>query len=183
MEIQGFLLGDPIQSTAHSLVYRAVRKSDNLPVVLKILNQEYPSALELAQFHREFDILAQLCFAGVTQAHAFVQEGSYSIQVLEDFGAESLGAFLRRQHPRGMPLTVFLPIAIQIARHLGQIHAHNVVHKDINPANVLFNPRTQEVKITDFGISSLLSEERSSASAPTPWKGRFPTSPRSRPAG
>ncbi len=42
---------------------------------------------------------------------------------------------------------------------LGEIHANNIIHKDINPANILFHPETGEIKIIDFGISTVFSRE------------------------
>lgn len=56
-------------------------------------------------------------------------------------------------------LTDFLKIAIQIVEILGAIHTANIIHKDINPSNIVFNPRTQQLKIIDFGISTVLSQE------------------------
>jgi serine/threonine protein kinase len=42
---------------------------------------------------------------------------------------------------------------------LGSIHAANVIHKDINPSNIVFNPETGQLKIIDFGISTQLTRE------------------------
>ncbi|MEI2582503.1 protein kinase domain-containing protein [Scytonema sp. PRP1] len=35
---------------------------------------------------------------------------------------------------------------------MSQIHAANIIHKDINPANIVSNPETGILKIIDFGI-------------------------------
>jgi PAS domain S-box-containing protein len=56
-----------------------------------------------------------------------------------------------------MPLSVFLNMAIAITDTLGKIHAAHVIHKDINPGNIVFNPRTGVVKIIDFGIATRFS--------------------------
>ena len=55
-------------------------------------------------------------------------------------------------------------MAIAITKALGSIHTEQIIHKDINPANILYNPDTKEVKLTDFGISSTLSRENPSFS-------------------
>jgi serine/threonine protein kinase len=39
------------------------------------------------------------------------------------------------------------------------LYCHRVIHKDIKPANILIDPATQEIKLTNFKISSLLSKE------------------------
>ncbi len=53
-----------------------------------------------------------------------------------------------------MSLEEFLKIAIATTEALRQIHAANIIHKDINPLNIVFNPKTGQLKIIDFGIST-----------------------------
>lgn len=43
---------------------------------------------------------------------------------------------------------------------LGRIHQQQIMHKDINPTNIVWNPETHQVKIIDFGISTELSREQ-----------------------
>ncbi|HEY9302029.1 MAG TPA: AAA family ATPase, partial [Phormidium sp.] len=40
-----------------------------------------------------------------------------------------------------------------------QIHKANIIHKDINPSNIVYNPQTKQLKIIDFGISTQLTRE------------------------
>lgn len=76
--------------------------------------------------------------------------------VLEDFGGQPLRGLLN-QSP--LPLQNFLQLAMQVTAALEEIHQQQIIHKDINPANILFNPTTQQTKIIDFGIATLLSRE------------------------
>ena len=48
--IAGYQITEQLFESAHSLVYRGYRDSDECPVVLKILKGEYPSPEELARF-------------------------------------------------------------------------------------------------------------------------------------
>jgi len=43
---------------------------------------------------------------------------------------------------------------------LGEIHGKNVIHKDINPSNIVFNPATGQVKLIDFSISTASNLEK-----------------------
>ncbi len=56
-----------------------------------------------------------------------------------------------------MPLSFFLDVAIALSDTLGKIHAANVIHKDINPSNIVLNPKTGVVKMIDFGIATRFS--------------------------
>ncbi|WP_445304733.1 ATP-binding protein [Microcoleus sp. Pol7_A1] len=75
---------------------------------------------------------------------------------VEDFGGESLTIWMQQ---RKFTLEEFLQIAIATTETLGQIHRANIIHKDINPSNIVYNPETEQLKIIDFGISTQLSRE------------------------
>ncbi|GMM53928.1 cyclin-dependent protein kinase-activating kinase [Maudiozyma humilis] len=42
---------------------------------------------------------------------------------------------------------------LQIAKGLEYIHACGIIHRDVKPQNVMVDPHTRQLKITDFGIS------------------------------
>ncbi len=42
---------------------------------------------------------------------------------------------------------------------MAAIHAAKIIHKDINPSNIVYNPATEQLKIIDFGLSTRLSRE------------------------
>lgn len=66
----------------------------------------------------------------------------------------SLEVLLRRSAP--LPATAVVPLVAAVARGLAAAHAHGILHHDVKPANVLLG-RGGAVKVTDFGISQLLS--------------------------
>jgi predicted ATPase/signal transduction histidine kinase len=57
-----------------------------------------------------------------------------------------------------LTLIGFLTLAIKIIKNLGSIHAKNIIHKDINPANIVLNPVTGQVKIIDFTIATTVND-------------------------
>jgi predicted ATPase/class 3 adenylate cyclase len=52
-----------------------------------------------------------------------------------------------------------LRIACSICEDLSRIHARGILHKDINPGNILWDESTGKAHIIDFGISTELSQE------------------------
>ncbi|MEG4884318.1 AAA family ATPase [Microcoleus sp. K1-B6] len=145
-----------IYESSNSLVYRAVHKSRHHPVILKILKEDYPSPSELTRYKQEYEITRSLQIDGAIKVYDLLPYKNTLAMVLEDFGAHSLDILTQSQT---FSLVEFLSIAIQIARGLGEIHAANIIHKDINPSNIVYNPQTGQVKIIDFGISTKFTRE------------------------
>jgi predicted ATPase/tRNA A-37 threonylcarbamoyl transferase component Bud32 len=154
--ISGILVTSKIYESSNSLVYRGIREKDNQPVVLKILNAAYPIPELLSRYKQEFDITYDLELAGVIKPYSLEKYQNTLVIVFEDFGGESLKILMSESK---FTIEEFLRIAIKISAALGKIHAANIIHKDINPSNIVFNRATEELKIIDFGISSILSRE------------------------
>jgi len=156
ISIPGYDLSEKLYEGIHSRVYRGQQKSDKKPVILKLLNKTYPSPVELARFNHEFRIPGLLNLKGVIQVHGLEKINNTLVMVMEDSGGESLDRIIA-QGP--VTLNDFLPLGIRIADILEQIHQHNVMHKDINPSNIIWNRKNDQVKIIDFGIATELSRE------------------------
>jgi PAS domain S-box-containing protein len=156
LAIPGIVVGDKIYENTTTLVYRGIRERDDRPVILKFLKQDYPSATELAGYKQEYEILRSLNIPGVVKAYSLEECYRTLVIVLEDFGGESLKIFAS---VREISLKKFLELAIHIIESLAQIHAVNIIHKDINPSNIIFNSQTGQIKITDFGIATFLLRE------------------------
>jgi len=166
LTIPDYHITEPLYESAHSLIYRAYREADHLPVVLKLLRNEYPSPEEFARFRREYEMTRNLDVDGVIEVYGLESYKNTLVMVLEDFGGESLTRLLMTPKPvilsgvEGLELKEFLRLAIRISDILGAIHQQHIMHKDINPSNIVWNPDTDQLKIIDFGISTTLSREQ-----------------------
>ena len=156
--LPGITIHSKIYESLASLVYRGIREQDNCAVIAKVLKQDYPSPQDLTRYRQEYEITRFLNIEGVVKAYSQQDYQRTLVILLEDFGGESLECWMRQQLDFcPMPLSVFLNMAIAITDTLGKIHAAHVIHKDINPGNIVFNPRTGVVKIIDFGIATRFS--------------------------
>ena len=156
--IPGIAIQNKIYESSNSLVYRGIRDG-GLAIVIKLLKQNYPTPQEIIRYRQEYEITRSLNLAGVIKAYSQQNYQRTLAIFLEDFGGESLEYWMR-QRPETfcpMPLSLFLPLAIDLTDILCRIHAARVIHKDINPSNIVFNPDTGVVKIIDFGISTRFS--------------------------
>jgi serine/threonine protein kinase len=79
----------------------------------------------------------------------------YPILVLEYFDGPSLSAHLAQScNAEGVGLDEFRVIASSLSTIVGAIHSHQYIHRDITVANVLYQPKTGEVRLIDFGIAT-----------------------------
>jgi len=162
ININGYQVLTQIYESSNSTVYRGIRQPDCQPVILKFLKEDYPTPSELTRYKQEYEITRKLNLDGVIKAYELKPYQMTLCIILEDVGAVSLKDLINQRREAGMgdfSLQEFLTIIIKTAEILSGIHGANIVHKDINPANIIFNPETKEIKIIDFGISTQLKRE------------------------
>ncbi|MEL7038860.1 MAG: AAA family ATPase [Cyanobacteria bacterium J06592_8] len=159
-----------IKEQVKTIIYRGIRKRDREPVILKALKQEYPNLEDIARLRHEYKIIKDLALPGVVKAISLKKYNNGLAIILEDFGGESLRDFLR---DKKLEFNEFLPIAISLVNSLADLHQRKIIHKDINPGNIIINSQTREVKITDFGISTLLEQETQTSEHPNLLEGTF----------
>jgi len=166
--LPGYQIFAQIYESANSLVYRAIRTPDAQPVILKLLKQDYPTPEELVRYRQEYEITHNLNLEGVCPSLSLEKYQNTFVIVFEDFGGESLKSWMSN---RKLNLEGFLQIAIATTASLAQVHAANIIHKDINPSNIVYNPNTKQLKIIDFGISTVLSRENQTLKNPNVLEG------------
>jgi predicted ATPase/two-component sensor histidine kinase len=152
----GYHATSEIYKSVTSIVYRAVSDSDNQPVIIKLLNEEHPSPEDLTRYRHEYEILRSLDLDGVVKAYGLSKYRNSVFILLEDFGGESLEILNLGGR---LPQDQFLAIAIQCVDSLRQIHARNIIHKNVNPSNIVLNRQLGKLKLIDFGISTMLIRE------------------------
>ncbi|MBE9228078.1 diguanylate cyclase [Phormidium sp. LEGE 05292] len=162
-----------IHDGENSRVYRARRIEDEQPAILKILKAEYPTPDQLRRYRQEYHLTRQLQLPKVIKAYGLEEWHRTLVIILEDFGGVALKEWLK-QYPQGLPIDLFLLLAFKIADALGQLHSQAVIHKDINPANIVVNPETMAIKLIDLGISTQLSREIPSLQPPSFLEGTLP---------
>jgi predicted ATPase/signal transduction histidine kinase/CheY-like chemotaxis protein/tRNA A-37 threonylcarbamoyl transferase component Bud32 len=174
LTITGYQISEKIYESANSLVYRGKREQDNHFVILKLLKEDYPTPQELTRYKQEYEITSNLNTDGVVKAYSLEPYQRTLVIILEDFGASSLKELMNGRIEAGTGqkfLQEFLKLAIKTAEILGNIHSSNIIHKDINPANIVLNPETGQVKIIDFGISTVLTRENPTLKNPNVLEG------------
>ena len=179
VNIPGYKVSEELYNGSRTLVYRGVRETDSLPVVIKLLKNPYPSFSELLSFRNQYTIAKNLNSPLIIQTYSLEPYQNGYALVMEDFKGISLkewglvlsvplwGSKLRVASRREVEvvrgrvesLMEFLEIAIALCNTLDILYRERIIHKDIKPVNILINPETKQVKLIDFSIASLLPRE------------------------
>ncbi|MCP4108751.1 MAG: AAA family ATPase [Desulfobacteraceae bacterium] len=145
-----------IYESACTLVCRAHSEKYGKPVILKIMREDYPAPARITRYRQEYEITGSLCLEGVIRAYGIEKHKNGLIIIFEDFGGESLNKI---QQTKKTALADLIDMTVKIVRSLGEIHAADIIHKDINPSNIVCNLETGQLKIIDFNFASVLSRE------------------------
>lgn len=159
MHIPGYRLCVLLHQSDRATIYRGVREADGKPVVLKILHDRALNAENSGCYRHEYDILQRLQSPGVIQAYELKQEPTALALVLEDPGGRSLQELIDARDA-SLTLDRKLKLALKMVTALRDVHAANIVHKDINPNNIVVNLQTEELKLIDFGLATPLAREQ-----------------------
>lgn len=98
---------------------------------------------------------AGLSHRGIVPIYDVVTDGDRPALVFELVRGESLASRLDREGT--LAPTEVARIGAQVADALQHAHEHGVVHRDVNPGNVLIE-RDGRARLVDFGIARLLDE-------------------------
>ena len=170
-EISGYKDLVRIFESPRSRVFTGIRIEDSKKVVLKILQEDYAEKSEIARYKNQFTLLSDHKLACAPAVLAYDKHLSAPMLVFEDVGGIALQLTMAHS-----PLTVLegLDVAQKIAKALVEVHAHRIIHKDLNPSNILYCRDTGEVKLIDFGISTCLERQLAEVSTQGLTEGSLP---------
>lgn len=164
LDIPGYRILTTLSSTPKTRVCKAIRLADNKTVIVK--REEVPKVFDSqSRFRLNYELLQRFDSPLIIKALDWLESEHYQTLIMEDFAAVNLANFLQ-QTDQALPLPLALQIAKQLAEAVVLIHQQQIVHRDIHPGNVLINPDTLQLKVTDFELASLLSRERSTPAPP-----------------
>lgn len=141
---------------AASDVYRARDRTLNRTVAIKVM-RGFGEDLQRARarFAREAQLVASLSDDRIVAIHQVGHlDSGTPFLVMEYIEGVPLSEWLA--HDDGNSRRERVDIVRQIALGLQTAHAAGVVHRDIKPSNVMYNARTQQVTITDFGLARVV---------------------------
>jgi serine/threonine-protein kinase len=111
-----------------------------------------------ARFFREAEMAGRLNHPAIVTVYDAGEDQGLAYIAMEYLRGTHLSHFT--EPARLLPFKNTMLLVARMADALYYAHRQNVVHRDIKPANIMFNPDTDELKITDFGIARLTDTSR-----------------------
>lgn len=145
-----------IYESAKTEVSRALRLHDQQPVILKQLKNPYPNTVERQRFQHSYELAQQLQLPALVAAYELIITPQRLIMVLEDFGGQALKHWLTT---RTFSVAQKLNLSLAITSALAELHAANVIHKNLNSHHIIYNPNTGQLKLTDLSIATTFIRE------------------------
>ncbi|KAF3363044.1 putative ATPase [Chlamydiales bacterium STE3] len=145
--------------------YRGIREADHIPVLIKTFSTSHPRIEDVCRLKNEYELLSSLQASSIIRALGLeVYQGKYYL-ILED--PTDLVLLEKILHTHEFNLAQSLTIAIHIVKALGELQSQEVIHKDIQPRNILIDPKNLEVKLTGFTYATRIPKQRFSIKNPT----------------
>jgi serine/threonine protein kinase len=127
------------------------------------------STIARETLEQEAKLLSRVQHPHIVQVIDYGQTScGHDFMLMEYVSGVELHAFIESSGP--MPLDRALPILRQLSSAIDHLHAHGIVHSDVKPANVLFDPCAFDfTKLIDFGVAFLETthgQERAACGTP-----------------
>lgn len=125
------------------------------------LSQEF-EADELTEvkerFFREAETAGRLSHTNIVTIFDAGEEHDLCYIAMELLKGKDLVPFTKPGNT--LPIEKVVSIVARVADALGYAHKQNVVHRDVKPANVMYEPENDVVKVTDFGIARITDSSK-----------------------
>lgn len=141
---------DRLGSGGFGAVYLALDTWVNRKVALKVPHQQQDEIVDLLKEPR---IMAGLKHPNIVELITVERKNDIFFMVLEYVEGEGLDRLIRRE--RTLPPARALEIGLDVCCAIAFAHGHQILHRDLRPANILVN-REGVAKVTDFGTSRVL---------------------------
>ena len=138
-------------------VYLAQDTRLNRQVALKILSPErVNNPRAIARFQREARVGAQLQHENLVRIYDFGESSGRYYLVMEYIEGKTIGTLISEQG--AIPSATAVRLVRQVAMGLEHAHRKGLIHRDVNPYNILVT-RDGTAKLADLGLAIDLAEE------------------------
>ena len=148
-------------SGAHSTILHISRHEDGRQYALKVVPVESADDQKyLEQAEHEFRVAQMLDHPNLIKIYCLEKQTSWLMKVkkvhllIEYVNGETLDKVPT------LSVKKLVPLFVQVAAGLVQMHRRNVLHADLKPGNIMVNRRTWQAKIIDYGLAWIKGESK-----------------------
>lgn len=146
----GYEIGYLIATGGMGAVYRALQKSLDRAVAIKILPKEFSDDAAFREgFEAEAKAMARLNHPNLISVYDFGEAGGMLFIIMEYVHGESL---YHAAHGTAIDPAEVIRLVTGICNGLAHAHENGIIHRDIKPSNILLDLNAQP-KIGDFGLA------------------------------
>lgn len=143
-------------------VYRAKHLQLGTYVALKVLNPDLVASSNIIErFRREARAALAINHPNAIKIMDFgISDGSFCYIVMEFLDGAPLKDVIFQEHTLSIQVTV--RIFTKVCAAIAAAHKKNILHRDLKPDNIFilgYNTDMEEVKVLDFSIAKIISEE------------------------
>ncbi len=155
------LIVEQIGKGGSGVVFRAIHRSLNIPVAVKLLNihPDHDDPAVLGQLRNEAQLLAQLNHPNIVRVWDYEDAVEHPYMVLEYVEGWSLRELIEQSgrvcQDRAISIMIQVGEALREATRLG------IVHRDVKPGNILLS-KDGIAKIADLGLAMIHRDEPTS---------------------
>lgn len=150
-------LGEGSQASVYLATHRLLHRQ----VALKVLRSSGdPSQHMVERFVKEARALARLAHPAIVEVFDVGEIGGHTYFALSYLKGGTLDDRIKKQFK--LPVRDAVAVGAQIGGGLAHAHGRGVIHRDVKPANVLFDEAGNSV-LADFGVAKILAETRLTA--------------------
>ena len=149
-------------------IYRASRLFIGDVVAIKILHPDLTdNQPAVERFYREAQTSALIKHPNAVVIYDFAVSSDKLVYLVTEL-VEGVSLRKRLEEPDTLSHGSVVKIATQVCAALSEAHKHKVVHRDINPDNILIKNigSGQQVKVLNFGIAALHDINKGEAEQP-----------------
>ncbi len=137
-------------------VYLVYDTKLEMNLALKILRKENVVEKKVRNFKREAIALSMMDDENIVRVFDVGEEGNIHYIATEYVDGMTMKDYIMNCSP--VPIDEVIKMSEQVLKGIQHAHEKGVIHKDVKSQNILLD-EDREVKITDFGIASIMDED------------------------
>ena len=142
-------------ASLQTLVYGARRREDGLEVIIKTPASALLGERERLRLRQERRALERVQSARVPEVVELLEDPARALLVMRATAHRRVSAAMMRERTT---LKRFLRFALGCAEALCDTHASGLLHRDVKPSNLLYDPQAGTTLLIDFGSACSLKE-------------------------